>query len=143
MTNSNMENKIYNVRVFYTTYMDYIIDAEDSIEAADIAKGMPINKDQFVVNSQIDGECDVEEIKENLVIERFYDNNKIWVKLTRDSSEEIQWEWERHERHVDGLIFIENEKVIDYDGIDELPKEVILTLKELGYDTQDLAEDIK
>ena len=45
------------------------------------------------------------------------------------------WEWydEPNDAYYSGCFFVEDDTVIDYDGIDDLPQEVKTALEESGY----------
>lgn len=67
-------------------------------------------------------------------------DNGAWVKISIDDSESGSWEYQSDEEDEEtysegGLWFLldEGKWLVDYDGCYELPEEVVIAIKDLGY----------
>ena len=84
--------------------------------------------------------------------EKHYTNDNVSVDVFIDTStsygyfeyeveqteKEIQMFGEQESIYVEGGLWFDGNLLIDYDGIDELPEEVIKLIQELGYDTDSI-----
>ena len=57
-----------------------------------------------------------------------------------EGSWEYQSDEDDPETYSEGSLWFEDKKLVDYDGCYELPEEVILAIKELGYELTDMEE---
>lgn len=66
-------------------------------------------------------------------IENFYFDNDVWVGIRKL---EGIWEYQESdddETYLSGGFVVDGNSVIDYDGCFEIPREVVMALRELSY----------
>jgi len=73
-----------------------------------------------------------------------YDNGA-WVSVCTDKEDgswEYQWDEDDEETYSEGGLWFEDKTLTDYDGCYELPEEVKMALKELGYELEDMEDGV-
>ena len=76
--------------------------------------------------------------KDNVSISIFIDteaNYGYFEYEVEQTDEEIQMFGEQESIYVEGGLWFDGNQLVDYDGIDTLPEEVIKLIQELGYKT--------
>lgn len=73
-------------------------------------------------------------------------DNGAWVCVCAgyedgSGSWEYQADEDDEETYSEGGLWFEGKELVDYDGCFELPKEVAIAVKDLGYDVIDLEDD--
>lgn len=70
-------------------------------------------------------------------------DNGAWAKIDIDG-ESGSWEYQEdeddEETYSEGGLWFEGKELVDYDGCYELPEEVALAVRELGYHVEDLED---
>ena len=79
--------------------------------------------------------------KDNISISVFIDtdaNYGYFEYEVEQTDEEIQMFGEQESDFIEGGLWFDGNQLIDYDGIDTLPDEVIKLIQELGYETDSI-----
>jgi len=72
-------------------------------------------------------------------------DNGAWASVYIDTEDgDGSWEYQSdeddEETYSEGGLWFEGKELVDYDGCYELPQEVAMAVKELGYDVTDLED---
>lgn len=67
-------------------------------------------------------------------------DNGVWVSIIIGSDGKGSWEYhsdeDDEETYVEGGLWFEGKEVVDYDGIYELPEEVKMAIRDMGYEIE-------
>ena len=83
-----------------------------------------------------------ETIKVSERTKEFKFDNGAWASVYIDTEDgDGSWEYQSdeddEETYSDGGLWFEEKKVVDYDGIYELPEEVKLAIRDMGYEIEE------